>query len=404
MGAQPKYRNGKPVFKPTDVTLKDVSSRIPRRLHEPHTMLGLYYLGRDIVCVAAFWTMATKIPDITGFAVRAGYVSSGLGACALKWSLWGLYWYFQSLAMTALWVLGHEAGHRAFSSSRAVCDIVGWLTHSFTGTPYFSWKITHHIHHSFHGSFERDAHHVPKTRSQLGVPREEPGKKINYREILEDTPLYTIFMLAIHQFIGFPLYIATNLGGQPHFPPYSSHYNPNATALFKPNQKWAVLASDVGIGSVIAACVYYSTIYGWASVFKYYLIPWLGVNHWIMVIVFLQHTDPRIPHYRSEAWNYTRGAACTIDRPLLGWLGRKFFHDVAHFHVAHHLFPRMPFYHTEEATKIIKEVLGDAYLEHEEWWIPNLWNCFKTCVFVEDEGQILFYKDVDGNAMYEVDE
>ena len=60
--------------------------------------------------------------------------------------------------------------------------------------------------------------HVPKTRSDLGIPSEGPGQSVNYMEYLEDTPFYTIAMLMIHQFIGFPLYIATNLGGQRHFP------------------------------------------------------------------------------------------------------------------------------------------------------------------------------------------
>ncbi|PPQ65433.1 hypothetical protein CVT26_000085 [Gymnopilus dilepis] len=373
-------RTRKKVFKPTDVNLRDISSRIPSYLHEPDTLRGLSYLVRDIACVAVFWTLAARIE--TSFkALQDSEFLLPLVARVGIWLSWCLYWYFQSLAMTALWVLGHECGHRAFSSSRMVCDVVGYFTHSFTGTPYFSWKITHHVHHSFHGSFERDAHHVPKTRSDLGIPSEGPGQSVNYMEYLEDTPFYTIAILMIHQFIGFPLYIATNLGGQRHFPSWCA----------ASTSKWAVLASDVGILSVIAACVFYSRMYGWPTVFKYYIIPWLGVNHWI-------------PHYRAGAWTFTRGAACTIDRPLLGNLGRFFFHDVAHFHVAHHLFPRMPFYHTEEATQYIKEALGEHYLSHEEYWIPNLWRSFMDCQFVEDEGDILFYKDKNGEALYDVTE
>ncbi|KAF9556707.1 hypothetical protein CPC08DRAFT_765085 [Agrocybe pediades] len=391
----------KKVFKPPNFTIKDINSRIPPHLHEPSTSLSLLYFARDVAFVALFWTLATKIDPMFRLAVESGMLSPW-AAMLGKWASWCIFWFFQSVTMTGLWVLGHECGHRAFSRSRFVSDCVGYLVHTFTGTPYFSWKITHHIHHSFHGSLEKDSHHIPRTRSELGIPPETPGQPIDYREYLEDTPIYTILMLMIHQFIGFPLYISTNLGGQRNLPSWTSHFNPNATALFKPDQKWAVLASNVGIMSVIAACYHYSKLYGWAAVSKYYIIPWLWVNNWIMVIVYLQHTDPRVPRYRSGAWTFTRGAACTIDRPLLGPLGRFFLHDVAHFHVAHHLFPRMPFYHTEEATKYIRAAMGEHYLSHEEYWLSNLWKSFGRCLFVEDEGDVVFFKDKDGEAVYEL--
>lgn len=75
---------------------------------------------------------------------------------------------------------------------------------------------------------------------------------------------------------------------------------------------------------------------------------------------FLHHSDPSIPHYRKAEWTYVRGVLATVDRPLLGWIGRFFFHNVSalnknfdqrilkrfqvsHDHVAHHLFPTAPF-------------------------------------------------------------
>lgn len=43
---------------------------------------------------------------------------------------------------------------------------------------------------------------------------------------------------------------------------------------------------------------------------------------------FLHHSDPTIPHYRKEEWSFLRGATATVDRPILGWIGRFFFHNV----------------------------------------------------------------------------
>ena len=81
---------------------------------------------------------------------------------------------------------------------------------------------------------------------------------------------------------------------------------------------------------------------GWKMV-KYYWAPWLNANHWLMTITYLHHTDETLPHYRGDTWNFARGAAATIDRDFLGWQGNFFLHGVAHFHVIHHFFPKMPF-------------------------------------------------------------
>lgn len=42
----------------------------------------------------------------------------------------------------------------------------------------------------------------------------------------------------------------------------------------------------------------------------------------------LNHTDPTIPHFRGESWSFVAGAAAGVDRPLMGWIGRFFFHNV----------------------------------------------------------------------------
>jgi hypothetical protein len=53
------------------------------------------------------------------------------------------------------------------------------------------------------------------------------------------------------------------------------------------------------------------------------------------MFTYLHHSDPTIPHYRKAEWSFLRGAAATVDRPLLGWMGRFFFHNISHDHVAH---------------------------------------------------------------------
>lgn len=46
------------------------------------------------------------------------------------------------------------------------------------------------------------------------------------------------------------------------------------------------------------------------------------------MLTFLHHSDPTIPHYRAGQWTFLRGALATVDRPLLGFIGRMYFHNV----------------------------------------------------------------------------
>ena len=49
--------------------------------------------------------------------------------------------------------------------------------------------------------------YVPKTRSDLGLPKEDGINKIDYEEYLGDTPIYTLYMLLRQQFLAFPAYL-----------------------------------------------------------------------------------------------------------------------------------------------------------------------------------------------------
>jgi fatty acid desaturase len=61
--------------------------------------------------------------------------------------------------------------------------------------------------------------------------------------------------------------------------------------------------------------------------------------------------------------------------------------QVAHFHVVHHFFPTMPWYNGEEATRYLKEFLGDHYMYSDAPVFEKLWDTYNNCQFVDDDGQ-----------------
>ncbi|KAJ7701504.1 hypothetical protein B0H17DRAFT_924666 [Mycena rosella] len=379
-----------PEYTPMKWSLKEIRAAIPARLFKRNTGRGLLYLARDLLVVAGLWALASQI-DGTFTAPSFQKLLSPGGAQVAKWAAWLFYWWFQGLAFTGIWVIGHECGHSAFSAHGIVNNCVGFILHSWLFTPFFSWRYSHHRHHSNHASMEKDEVYVPKTRSDLGLPQSVQEESI-YAEVFGDTPIFTLLMLARQELLAFPAYLLLNVSGQKHYPKWTNHFDPNSI-LFTKAQRNAVFMLNIGLGIMATALGYFIHVFGFAAVVKYYGIPWLGVNHWFTMITYLHHTDPTLPHYRGPEWNFQRGAAATVDRPFLGWQGRLFLHDVAHFHVVHHA------NHGEEATQHLKMFIGPHYAFADQPVFSALWESYNCCQFVEDNGNIVFYRDKTGHAV-----
>lgn len=125
-----------------------------------------------------------------------------------------------------------------------------------------------------------------------------------------------------------------------------------------------------------------------------------------VAITFLQHTDPSLPHYTPDAWNFVRGAAATIDREF-GFIGRQLLHGIIETHVLHHYISTIPFYHADEATEAIKKVMGKHYRSDVKdgslGFVKALYKSARMCQWVEpsadatEQGQgILFFRNHNG--------
>ncbi|KAJ7463514.1 fatty acid desaturase-domain-containing protein [Mycena galericulata] len=404
-----EYRSRKfTPFVPPDLTISDIRKAIPAELHKKSTAKGLWIGARSIICVAAFYYLGTTIDSVTpviASSLRLGPTFTNI----LRSSLWVSYWFWQGIGMAGLWCFGHEAGHGTISDHNWLNNTLGYILHTALFTPYFAWRSTHRAHHKAVGSMERDENYVPALRSQLGLPpaadpmdseeRPESAKQgLDYHEVFEDTPIYTLGMMLVMQLFGLQMYFVANTMGSPSYPPGTNHFSPTSP-LFKRNERLGILASDVGLVLMGYLLWIYTGHVGWATMVKFYFIPYLLSNHWIVLITFLHHCDPTLPHYRKKEWTFVRGAIGTVDRPIMGWIGRFFFHNVSHDHVAHHLFSSIPFYNQPEVTKHLKNVLNEHYNYDPTPCFRALYRSFTECAFVEDEGDIIFYKNRKGQAV-----
>jgi len=199
------------------------------------------------------------------------------------------------------------------------------------------------------------------------------------------------------QVFGLAFYLLFNCKGSPRHPPGTNHFNPYSS-LFKPQERLGVIMSDIGL--TIMTCILYrcSKQVGFGQFCRLYFVPYILTNHWIVMLTYLQHTDPTIPYYRQSQWTFVRGALAAVDRPFLGWIGRVFFHNVSHNHISHHLFSSVPFYNQPVATECIKKVLKENYNYDSTNAFKALYRSFSECEFIEDTGDIVFFKNREGRA------
>ena len=149
--------------------------------------------------------------------------------------------------------------------------------------------------------------------------------------------------------------------------------------------------SDLALVAVMGGLYSLAQSFGWLWLVKVYIVPYLIVNHWLVIITLLQHTHPDLPHYNGKEWDWLKGALATVDRSY-GFLD-VLFHHIADTHVAHHLFSTMPHYHAEEASAAIKPILGKYYKSDNRNVFQAMWNDWNVCRYVkpDEAGKNVFW-------------
>ncbi|KAK3055823.1 Oleate hydroxylase fah12 [Extremus antarcticus] len=393
-------------FKLPDYTIKEIRDAIPKHCFERSAVKGLSYVTRDVAMLGA-----------TFYAFNTYCTPEYVPSMALRAGLWAGYTFIQGCVGTGLWVLAHECGHQSFSPSKTLNDTVGWFCHSALLVPYFSWKISHGKHHKATGNLERDMVFSPRTREEHATRGSMVLEEMH--DLLEETPIYTASNLILQQLFGWPTYLFTNATGHNNHEKQPegkgagrkngngsvNHFNPSSP-LYEKKDEPLIWLSDLGLLITSSILFLVGRNYGFMNLLVWYILPYLWVNHWLVAITFLQHTDPSLPHYRGETWNFARGAAATIDREF-GFIGRQLFHGIIETHVLHHYVSTIPFYHADEATEAIKPIMGQHYRSNTDGgsigFIKSMWTSARWCQWVEpnegakgDAANVMFFRNRNG--------
>ena len=141
-------------------------------------------------------------------------------------------------------------------------------------------------------SVEREETYVPRTRTYYGLPNESSATFSDYRDIFEETPIYTLIRLVLVQLFGWHYYLLTNALGSPRYPPGTNvsslnirtnlliftmqlqHFQPSSP-LFKPHERNGIIASNVGLIVMSYILYLWKQQVGLGYFLKLYFVPYL---------------------------------------------------------------------------------------------------------------------------------
>ena len=257
-------------------------------------------------------------------ADAALYASSTWMALTRHGPLAFLFGTVSGVTIAMLFVVGHDACHGSFTSSRALNGVIGRLAFLPSLTPFGAWDLEHNRgHHVYTNLKRRDVIWAPFSKEEYdALPVWRRGLERLYR-----TP------------IGVGLYYGIEIWWKLLIPPR----DPSIRRMDY------LICYGYEAGLAAGAC-----LLGWKALLAGVLWPFTCWN-WLMGwAIFDHHTHPNVPWYDDEAeWRMAQAQArCTVHLVLPRVFDLMLHHIMQH--TAHHLDVTIPLYRLREAQHAVE--------------------------------------------------
>lgn len=251
-----------------------------------------------------------------------------------------------SAAIVALFVVGHDAAHGAFTESKFLNKLFGRIAFLPSLHNYSLWQIAHNrLHHS-----------TPNLRGVNSWSPLSPGE-------FAALPLWRRWLERLYRSpIGLPIYYLVERW-------WSDKFFPRRRVVKE--FRWiywadfALLIAFLATWSGVLAYAGHSWFDGaWPAVLWGFLLPFFGWNGAMGFAVWVQHTHPRVPWFRDQhAWQQLAEQQERVTPYIIfpRWFG-MLTHDIMD-HTAHHLAPKIPLYNLHLAQRRLVEILGDQIVQ-----------------------------------------
>ncbi len=309
-----------------DRTLGDVIRFLPDEVYVNPTWKGFAYLARDLgVYAALVWALLSFNHPLLLLPL----------------------WLITPLAISGLFILGHDAAHGALFKSPRLNYLLGQLAMLPALHVYEGWVHGHNrLHHGHTVRREMDFVWHPVTAEEYRAL--SPARKLLHR--IE----WSAWGAGIYYALEVYWKKMVWLEKPPSRTAGAIRRDLRIVMAFLVTFSAALLAFGFSGGGGIAGALWV-----WTKVF---LVPWIGWNYVIGAVVYVHHIDDSIPWHNRREWTKFKGQVegTTIFR-VHAWLN-FFFHNIM-FHVPHHVDMRIPFYGLPRASEIILERFGDVVSE-----------------------------------------
>ena len=304
----------------TRPSLKEAVAAIPAECYANPTWRGMAIFARD-------WTMYLA-------AVVALMSNSPLLVLPA--------WILAGMAMSGLFVIGHDAAHGALFRSPRLNYWIAQLSLLPSLHAIDVWAYGHNrVHHTFAGCQGRDFVWHPVTRAQYA-----------------DLPLLGKLLHRIEWSVaGAGVYYLRAIwwGRILHAVPPA-----RLVAAFRRDRLYIAAYAVVAV-SAVALVAYAATQDAaaalWAVV-KVLVVPWIIFNYVIGATIYVHHIAPHLPWWPRRSWTKFAGQMdSTGTVQVAGWLN-FLWHNI-YIHVPHHVDPRIPFYHLPEAAAALARTYPD---------------------------------------------
>ncbi|BFZ00500.1 hypothetical protein BsWGS_03539 [Bradybaena similaris] len=331
-------------------SIVEIKKTIPQNCFESNIPLSIYYMLKDFAMIAFLYFLVDwswqGLPLITQAFITP------------------VYWLVQGTLFTAVFVAGHDAGHGSFSGSELVNTICGNFCHTFLFCPYYMWKLSHRKHHKNTGNIDKDEVFYPVRKR-------------------DDTQ--AVLLPGFGLGVGWFAYLVKG-----YKPRGVHHFNP-----LDPLFRFHALNCTLSLVCLICwsmVLARYIEVFGWGSFVYHYVIPDFTFATYTVIITFLHHHDDDIPWYGDNLWDNVRGQLSSVDRSY-GWC-HYLIHNIG-THQIHHLFPKIPHYHLEEATEAFRKAFPKLVNIRHEPIVPAFWRMFKKYAkqsVITNDAQVHLYK------------
>ncbi len=246
------------------------------------------------------------------------------------------------VAIVRLFIVGHDACHQAFTTSRRLNDCLGRLAFLVSLTPYSLWRVGHNIvHHGFNNLRGRDFVWEPKTPEEYGVL--SPGQQ----------RLERLYRSAA----GAGIYYFVEIW-------WRRLYFPNRRSMpvARPEFRFdSYLVTAIAAAWLVALLVYARAheVSFYRALLLAFVIPFVLWNWTVALVVYLHHTHPDIPWYDNKRqWQEHFVQLSSTLHVVMPWPLGPLMHHIME-HPVHHLDTTIPLYGLKHAQQRLSDLGAD---------------------------------------------